>query len=118
MSTPLSGREVGARLEIRVEPAQGFGEKQGKGAMPVPRKEFPKKMKLQVGMPIEIKDSAGTPVKVWVTKVQGSQVWIDLDHPLAGKELTFDVEILGIRDPMPSELEHGHAHGPDGQHHH
>ncbi|MCA9490308.1 MAG: peptidylprolyl isomerase [Myxococcales bacterium] len=118
LETALSGREVGARLEIRVEPAQGFGEKQGKGAMPVPRKEFPKKMKLQVGMPIEIKDSAGTPVKVWVTKVQGSQVWIDLDHPLAGKELTFDVEILGIRDPMPSELEHGHAHGPDGQHHH
>lgn len=118
LEAALAGREVGARLEIRVEAAQGFGEKKGSGAIAVPRKEFPKKARLQVGMPLDLPDSSGAPVKVWVTKVQGAQVWIDVDHPLAGKELTFDVEVLGVRDAMPNELEHGHAHGPDGHHHH
>jgi FKBP-type peptidyl-prolyl cis-trans isomerase SlyD len=69
-------------------------------------------------MPLEIRDSAGNPVRVWITKVQGTRVWIDIDHPLAGKTLQFDVEIVNVRDPVPEELEHGHAHGADGHHHH
>lgn len=81
--------------------ADGFGERKGNGPQAVPRKEFRRDAKLAVGMPLELKDSSGTPVRVWVTKVVGGKVWIDLDHPLAGKELTFDVELLFVRDPTP-----------------
>ncbi len=110
----LAGRVAPDRFQVTVSAADGFGERKGNGPQAVPRKEFRRDAKLAVGMPLELKDSSGTPVRVWVTKVVGGKVWIDLDHPLAGKELTFDVELLFVRDPTPEELAHGHAHGLDG----
>lgn len=114
----LADQEVGATLTFTVDPEAGYGSRNGPGPQAVPRKEFPRKMALQEGMPLEIRDSAGNPVRVWITKVQGTRVWIDIDHPLAGRTLTFDVEILAVRDPFPEELEHGHAHGAEGHHQH
>lgn len=110
----LADQPVGTRLNVTVPPELGFGDRKGKGAVAVPRKEFPKGTELAVGMPMKIPGSDGEPVVVWVTKLQGSKVWIDVDHPLAGASLALDVEVLHVRDPMPEELEHGHAHGSDG----
>jgi FKBP-type peptidyl-prolyl cis-trans isomerase SlyD len=114
----LEGKEVGAMVSVSVPPADAYGERRGPGPQEVPRKEFPRKMDLREGTPLQIRDSSGNPVQVWVTKVQGSRVWIDIDHPLAGRTLQFDVEIVGIRDPFADELEHGHAHGAHGGHRH
>ncbi len=110
----LAGRSAPDRFQVTVAAVDGFGERKGSGPQAVPRKEFGKDTKFAVGMPLELKDSAGRPVRVWVTKVQGSRVWIDVDHPFAGKVLDFDVELLVVRDPTPEELSHGHAHGADG----
>jgi FKBP-type peptidyl-prolyl cis-trans isomerase SlyD len=114
----LGDQEVGAVLSFVVAPEDSYGARVGSGPQAVPRKEFPRKMNLQEGMPLEIKDSAGNPVRVWITKIQGTRVWIDIDHPLAGRDLTFDVEVIAVRDPLPEELEHGHAHGAHGHHAH
>ena len=51
---------------------------------------------------------------LYVTKVQGSKVWVDRNHPLAGQTLTFDVEVVDVRDPTFEESQHGHAHGATG----
>jgi FKBP-type peptidyl-prolyl cis-trans isomerase SlyD len=114
----LTGQEAGATVTVTVSAADAYGDRKGTGAQEVPRREFPRKMELREGMPLQVKGGDGNPVVVWVTKVQGSKVWIDIDHPLAGRTLTFEVQVLGVRDPYPEELEHGHAHGTDGHHHH
>ena len=113
----LQGRASGEKFQVAVSAADAYGEKTGGGAQPVPRREFPKDAHLVAGMPLRVQDGDGNPVVVWVTKVQGAQVWIDIDHPLAGKELHFDVEVAGVRSPTQSELEHGHAHGGSGHSH-
>ncbi len=118
LEAALLGKEVGATFEAEIPAAEAFGERKGKGPVAVPRKELPKKAQLQRGMPLTLKDSGGNPVQVWVNKVQGAQVWIDVDHPLAGQDLKFTIEVLAMRDPLPEEIAHGHAHGPSGHSHH
>jgi FKBP-type peptidyl-prolyl cis-trans isomerase SlyD len=102
--------------EVR-EVVKAYGERKGKGAQAVPRREFPKDVDLVEGRPLQIQGSDGEPVQVWVTKVQGARVWIDIDHPMAGQDLTFEAQILSVRPAETVELEHGHAHGPEGHHH-
>ncbi len=111
----MAGRTAPGRFQVTVPAAEGFGERKGSGPQAVPKKELGRDAKLAIGMPLELKDSQGRPVRVWVTKIQGAKVWIDLDHPFAGKDLNFDVELLFVRDPTPEELSHGHAHGADGR---
>lgn len=119
LEAALLGKEVGETFEAEIPATEAFGERKGKGPVAVPRKELPKtQAPLQRGMPLTVEDSAGNPVRVWVSRVQGAQVWIDLDHPLAGQDLKFTVQVLAMRDPLPEEIAHGHAHGPSGHHHH
>ena len=65
---------------------------------------------------VEGPDDSHAPI--WIAKVEGDQVFIDQQHPLAGKTLHFDVEVLAVRKATAEELSHGHPHGPDGHHHH
>ena len=53
-----------------------------------------------------------------VSKIEGEEVTLDLNHPLAGETLHFNVEVVDVRDATREELDHGHAHGPGGHHHH
>jgi FKBP-type peptidyl-prolyl cis-trans isomerase SlyD len=62
-------------------------------------------------------DAEGRARQVQVTAVEGDQVTVDHNHPLAGKTLHFDVTIAGIRDASEEEVAHGHPHGPGGHHH-
>ena len=55
--------------------------------------------------------------EVMVVDVQGDDVTLDGNHPLAGKDLTFDVEITNTRVALPEEVSHGHVHGEGGHHH-
>ncbi len=62
----------------------------------------------------------GSPLTLWISAVEGDQVLVDANHPLAGVTLHFDIEVTGIRSATEDELAHGHPHGPDGTagHHH
>ena len=53
-----------------------------------------------------------------LNKIGETEVTVDFNHPLAGKNLEFNVELLDVRDATPEELSHGHVHGPGGAHHH
>ncbi len=112
----LAGKEVGAKLTVRVPPAKGYGERVGKPQQ-IPRSKFPKDVPVQKGMQFFTQGPKGEPIPVWVTKVMGPTVTIDMNHPLAGENLNFAVEVVAVRDATAEELEHGHVHGPHGHHH-
>jgi FKBP-type peptidyl-prolyl cis-trans isomerase SlyD len=114
MERAIADQPQGAHLQVDIPPEDGFGVRKGTGPQAVPRRELPKDLELFVGRPLDLPGSDGELLRVWVTRIQGAKVWLDVDHPLAGQTLHFDVEVLLVRDPFPEELEHGHAHGPGG----
>jgi len=118
LETALAGQAVGDKIAVSVPPAEGYGERTGPGPQQVKKKEFGKDAnKLTEGMPIRASASDGTEVTLWITKVEGSWVHVDTNHPLAGQTLHFDVEVVEIREATPEELAHGHVHGPHGHQH-
>lgn len=114
----LLGRGVGDALTVVVPPEEGYGVASGAGPQPVPRSAFPEGMAVEPGMHFGAEGPDGETMMLWVTEVGDEEVWVDTDHPLAGVTLTFEVEIVAIRDATPDELTHGHPHGPDGHHGH
>ena len=113
----LEGADAGANLKIKVPPAKGYGERTGEGPQAVKRTEFPKDMNLHPGMPIRAEDGQGNTVILFVAKAEGAWVHLDINHPLAGVTLHFDIEVVEIRDASAEEIAHGHVHGPGGHHH-
>ncbi|MFK7927466.1 MAG: peptidylprolyl isomerase [Myxococcota bacterium] len=114
----LEGKTVGDAFVANVPAAEGYGERSGPGPQAVHRSQFPKDMPLEPGRPVNAQDGEGNTVTLWIADVKGAQVYLDVNHPLAGKTLNFDVEIVGVRDATEDEKTHGHAHGPDGHGHH
>jgi FKBP-type peptidyl-prolyl cis-trans isomerase SlyD len=113
----LEGRSVGDRFQITLPPERAFGLRVGEGPRSFPRKAFPKTQPLEPGMEFMLDDGDGEPIMVWVTSIDNERVEVDVNHPLAGETLSFDVEVTGIRPASPQELEHGHAHGAHGHDH-
>ena len=83
----------------------------------MPRTAFPAGIRPEIGMELVAQGPGGEPVPFVIRDVKLESVVIDMNHPLAGKTLHFDVTVRDIRDATPEELEHGHAHGPEGHHH-
>ena len=119
LESALEGKPVGAQLKVEVEAAEGYGERHDEAPQPVPREAFPEGAELEPGMSFFVEGPDGSPVQVFVASVEEEVIYLDTNHPLAGKRLHFDVEIVGVREAHPSELEHGHPHGlQGGEHHH
>ena len=71
---------------------------------------------LEVGMQLRVETDNGIAIAS-IAKIVGEDITLDLNHPLAGETLHFDVEIIDVRDATTEEIEHGHVHGPGGHHH-
>ncbi len=113
----LMGREAGERFEVTVEPAEAYGERRADFTQRVPKKYFQDAEHLKPGMLTVLSVREGGQRQVTVLKVGSSVVDVDLNHPLAGKSLVFDVEIVDVRDATPEEIAHRHAHGAAGHAH-
>jgi FKBP-type peptidyl-prolyl cis-trans isomerase SlyD len=118
LEAALLGHKVGDKLSVTVQPEDAYGPKQGPGPQPVPREAFPVDAEVEEGMPFTVENEDGEEIDLWVVRVEGDQVYVDANHPLAGVTLCFDVEVLSIRAATVEEQVHGHPHGPDGHHHH
>ena len=119
LEAALLGKKVGDKLDVQVEPKDGYGERDDRAVHQVNRSQFPKDMPIQPGMQIGAQDpDSDEAVPAWITEVKGDKITIDFNHPLAGVRLNFAVEITAIRDASAEELAHGHPHGPDGHGHH
>ena len=113
----LTGHNAGETLSVRVTPAEGYGEYDKELVQSVPRRALRGIKDVQAGMHLHAQTEAGTRT-VTVTRVQGDMVTLDANHPLAGKNLNFDIQIEGVRQATEEELSHGHVHGPGGHHDH
>jgi FKBP-type peptidyl-prolyl cis-trans isomerase SlyD len=118
LETALEGAKVGDKKKVSVEPAEGYGEVNPELKLVVNRAQFPKGVELETGMQFETSSPDGHGMAFTVEKIEDDKVHIDGNHPLAGQTLHFDVEVLSMRAATEEEMEHGHAHGGDGHHHH
>lgn len=111
----MEGHEAGESFGVDVAASEAYGEVREGLSQRVPKKHFGNQ-RLAPGMQVVLNTNFG-PRAVTIQKVGMSVVDVDLNHPMAGKDLHFDVEIVDVREATPEELEHGHVHG-DGGHHH
>jgi FKBP-type peptidyl-prolyl cis-trans isomerase SlyD len=98
LETALEGLKVGDQREIKVAPADGYGEMDPTAFEEVDKSRIPPEA-LVVGTPLEGQDPSGRPIHAKVHLIKESTVVLDMNHPLAGKTLYFDVKILGIQAP-------------------
>ena len=111
----MDGHEAGDRFGVDVAAAEAYGEKREGLSQRVPKKHFGGQ-RLEPGMQVVLNTNFG-PRAVTIEKVGMSVVDVDLNHPMAGKDLHFDIEVVEVRQATAEELEHGHVHG-DGGHQH
>ncbi len=112
----LLGKGAGDSLKVRVEPAEAYGEVIPNGSKTIEGAAFEGVDVVEVGMTFQAQAPDGSTQHIIVTKVEGDQVTIDINHPLAGVALNFDVNILSVRESTKEEREHGHSH--EGGHSH
>ena len=116
----LEGKAVGDKVNINLTPEQGYGERREGSTQRIPIKHLQNyaalKNKIKPGSKVVVNTQHG-PWEAVVLKVGKFNVDIDSNHPLAGKTLDFEIEILEVRDATAEELAHGHAHGVGGHHH-
>jgi FKBP-type peptidyl-prolyl cis-trans isomerase SlyD len=112
----LTGKNAGDRLHVKVSPADGYGEYDPQLVQRVPRRTLKGVGNVRVGMRLHAQTDHG-PRPVTVTQISGDMVTLDGNHPLAGKNLHFDLEIAAVRAATEEELSHGHVHGAGGHHH-
>ena len=112
----LVGKGAGDSLKVRVEPAEAYGVVIPDGIKTIERSAFEGVDVVEVGMAFDAQAPDGTDQHIVVTKVEGDNVTIDINHPLAGVALNFDIKILSVREATEEELDHGHSH-EDGHSH-
>lgn len=114
----MVGKMVGDSFNAVVPPAEGYGEREGPGPQRIPKDQFPPDFPISVGMQFIAEGPDGEDMPLWVVDIDGDDALIDMNHPLAGVTLHFDVTIASIRDAEEEELDHGHPHTADHDHDH
>ncbi|MDO3381796.1 FKBP-type peptidyl-prolyl cis-trans isomerase [Gilvimarinus algae] len=112
----LAGKQAGDKLQVAVPAAEAYGERNDAMMQELPANMFTGVDKIEVGMEFHAQTENGVQV-VSVTAVDGDTVTVDANHPLAGVDLNFDVEITEVRSATEEEQQHGHAHGAGGHDH-
>jgi FKBP-type peptidyl-prolyl cis-trans isomerase SlyD len=111
----LKGMLIGQKKNVKLAAKDAYGEVEAKMVMDVPKKEVAH-LQIEVGsfLQLQLQDSIKV---VRITKITDDTVTMDGNHPLAGQDLEFDVELVDSREASNEELAHGHAHGAGGHHH-
>ena len=112
----LAGKKVGDKLTVNVPAAEAYGEYHEQLVNDVPREAFQGVDQIEPGMQFQANTPEGVQV-ITVKAVCGETVTVDANHPLAGQDLNFDVEIVEVREATEEESAHGHVHGVGGHHH-
>ncbi|MBN8715511.1 MAG: peptidylprolyl isomerase [Xanthomonadales bacterium] len=111
----MEGRQAGDSFKAAIAAAEAYGERREGLTQRIPKKHFGEQ-KLEPGMQVVLNTNFG-PRAVTIEKVGMSVVDVDLNHPMAGKDLEFDIEVVDVREASEEELAHGHVHGEGGHHH-
>lgn len=109
----LEGMGIGETKKVLVKAKDAYGEYDPEALEEIPLDEFPEDIPLEVGVELAVEDGEGMPMSAVIEAVDKDFVTLNFNHPLAGKDLSFDVKIAGIRAATAEELEHGHVHGDE-----
>jgi FKBP-type peptidyl-prolyl cis-trans isomerase SlyD len=112
----MMGMKVGDSKDVVIQPGDAYGEFDDQAFMNVPRGEFPKDMPIEEGLELSVRDDSGQSRYARIDSIEGENVTLNFNHPLAGDELHFNVKIVGLREPTAEELSHGHVHQGGHQH--
>ncbi|MGB0467062.1 MAG: FKBP-type peptidyl-prolyl cis-trans isomerase [Pontibacterium sp.] len=116
VESALVGKEAGDKVSVTLAPVDAYGERKEGSTQRVPIKHLLTKGRLRPGMTVKVNAEQG-PRDATVVKVGLKNVDLDTNHPLAGKHLRFDIEVLEVREASADEISHGHAHGVGGHQH-
>ena len=114
LEAAMTGKSVGDKFNVTIPPAEAYGELVPDMVQVVSKKMF-EGMDVEVGMQFHADVSHGAGI-ITVTEINGDDVTIDGNHPLAGETLIFDVEVVDVRAATEDELAHGHIHGTGCDH--
>ena len=113
----LAGKAVGDELDVSIEPEDAYGEYSAELITNLGREMFEGVDQLEVGMQFHASAPDGGMQIVTIRDIDGDQVTIDGNHPLAGQHLNFKVKVVSVRAASEEELAHGHVHGEGGHQH-
>ena len=112
----LEGKVSGDKLDVSIPPEKGYGARNEGLVQKAQRSNFQEGMEINVGMQFQAEIDEHVHIFT-VKKIEGDDITLDGNHPLAGETLNFNVEVVGVRDAEAEELDHGHVHGPGGHQH-
>lgn len=113
----LTGLKVGDARKVSVNPEDAYGDVDPEAYELVPYDAFPGDIDLEEGMELHMIDNeTGRQVEAYISELRDDGALLDLNHPLAGETLHFEVEIVGLRRATTDEIAHGHAHTSDHTH--
>jgi FKBP-type peptidyl-prolyl cis-trans isomerase SlyD len=111
LEAQLLGKVAGDKLNVTVQPDDGYGEFNEQLVQTVPSDVFEVVESIEPGMQFQTSNEGGSGGEtITVVSVENDEVTIDGNHPLAGVTLHFDVDIIEVREATTEELEHGHVH--------
>lgn len=116
LESELTGMNSGDKKNVEIKAADAYGEIIEDLRITVQKSQFPDDKEIQVGDQFQVSNEPNAPIFT-VINIEGDDIHIDGNHPLAGHDLFFDVEVTEKREATQEELDHGHAHGPGGHHH-
>ena len=112
----MKGKSAGDKFSVEIAPEDGYGLRDEDGFKRVPIKHLIGKKKPLLGDIVTV-NTKTKKIRATVVKVGRHNVDVDTNHPLAGKHLKFEVEVLDVREATMDEVSHRHAHGPGGHQH-
>ena len=110
LENELYEMKIGDSKKVVVAAKDGYGEVDDEAFMDVPRDSFPTDVPAEVGTELELRDQSDHPVYARIETISADNVRLNMNHPLAGKELHFDVKIADLRPATEEEVSHGHVH--------
>ncbi|MGI9533553.1 MAG: FKBP-type peptidyl-prolyl cis-trans isomerase [Thermodesulfobacteriota bacterium] len=112
----LIGKTTGDKMQVTVQPEDGYGNVNLELIQEVPRSAFQGVNDIQPGMQFEAKSPEGHKQLVTIQEVGENNIKVNGNHPLAGKVLHFDISVEDVREATEEEIAHGHAHAPGHSH--
>ncbi|MET0463985.1 MAG: peptidylprolyl isomerase [Chitinophagaceae bacterium] len=97
----VTGMTVGEKKTIEIPFLEAYGPKNPEMVIDMPKDRFPADMQVEVGMPLGMSDGQGNQYQVVVTEIKDDAIILDANHPLAGKDLIFDLELVEIEGQKP-----------------
>lgn len=116
LENELNGKSKGEKMNVVIKPEDGYGSRRDDLLKVVSKDGFQGDEEMKVGMQVQL-DTEHGPAVALISKIEDTEVTLDLNHPLADMTLHFDVSIEDVRAATEEEISHGHVHGPGGHQH-